>query len=479
MSINTPLLIVILYIIVLYGISWYSTKLTGKGVTGFFLANRGLPTIIIAVMISGMAIGGASTVGVSESSYTRGLAAGMYNAAWAAGALAVGVIGARRFRNMNIATIPELFGRFYSNGGRFIGVLGQLVIMSTILALQYVASGAVLTALLPEYFTFNTGMIVTAVVFVGICLIGGYWAAGLSNFINVIVIYLGLCIGCVAVVSSLGGLGAMSEALPEPHWFSFVEGIGLVTVIGWFIVMITQAIGVQASIQISFAAKDGNTARKGFILGACLILPIGFIAALIGMGAAVKYPGLERAAMALPKIMMDQNPIVSGITLAGLWAADVSTAVGLLLGTSTMLMQDIVKPWLKPHWTPDQELFRSRLMVLLVALCTFIMALQVRSILGTIMIGLSLTTAYTLILMATLFFPSFCRRSSAFWCLIVGLGSILIWQLFPSVRVLPHVIYAAWPAVLITFFVVAAVDKNKSPIPENWARDHIEKGTEA
>jgi SSS family solute:Na+ symporter len=207
------------------------------------------------------------------------------------------------------------------------------------------------------------------------------------------------------------------------------------------------------------------------------IMPIGFISALIGMGAAVKFPGLERAALALPTIIMDQNPIVSGLTLAGLWAADVSTAVALLLGCATMIMQDVIAPLRRGRetWDSKKEMFMSRLMVFVVALVTFLMALQVRSILGTIMIGLSLTTAYTLILLASLFFPQLCRRSSAIWCLIVGLGVILLWQFVPSLRVGPQVIYVAWPMVLITFFLVAALDKNKSPIPENWARDRIEE----
>ncbi|MDR1045770.1 MAG: sodium:solute symporter family protein [Candidatus Adiutrix sp.] len=480
MSINIPLLIVIIYIIMLYAISWYSTKLSKGGAIGFLLANRGLPAIIIAVMIAGLAIGGASTVGVSESSYTKGLSAGMYNAAWAAGAIVVGIVAAKRLRNMNLSTIPELFGKFYTPSARYLGVIGQLVIMLTILALQYVAGGAVLTALLPEYFNFTSGMSVTAVVFVGICLIGGYWAAGLSNFINVIVIYLGLVIGCVSVVSSAGGLGALSAALPEAHWFSFVEGIGFPVVAGWFVVMITQTFGVQAAVQTSFAAKDSKSARNGFIIGGLIILPVGFIAALIGMGAAVKYPGLERAALALPTIMMDQNPVVSGLTLAGLWAADVSTAVGLLLGCATMIMQDVIAPLRRGRktWDNKKEMFMSRVMVLIVAAVTFLMALQVRSILGTIMIGLSLTTAYTMILLASLFFPQWCRRSSAIWCLIVGLGVILIWQFVPSLRFGPQVIYIAWPAVLITFFLVAVLDKNKSPIPENWARDRIEESTD-
>ncbi|MCG8525647.1 MAG: hypothetical protein MI748_04650, partial [Opitutales bacterium] len=123
---NIPLLIVILYIVALYAVSWYSTKLSKTGgAVGYLLAGRGLPSYIVAVMVAGLAVGGVSTVGVAESAYTQGISAGMYNVAWAVGAIIVGLVAAKRFRNMNISTIPELFERYYDKSGRIVGVLGQ------------------------------------------------------------------------------------------------------------------------------------------------------------------------------------------------------------------------------------------------------------------------------------------------------------------------------------------------------------------
>ncbi len=120
-------------------------------------------------------------------------------------------------------------------------------------------------------------------------------------------------------------------------------------------------------------------------------------------------------------------------------------------------------------------MLRSRLLVLLVAGVTFFMALNVRSILGTIMIGLSMTAAYTLILLATIFLPGLCRRSSAFWTLTVGLLVILAWVFVPGVNKLaPHLIYAEWLASLVTFILVAVFDRNKCAIPENFALEPTE-----
>ena len=76
-----------------------------------------------------------------------------------------------------------------------------------------VAGGAILTSLMPGLFSFRTGMLITAMVFVGITLIGGFWAAGLTNVINVLVIYVGIVLGAGLTVGKLGGLSALGVYL--------------------------------------------------------------------------------------------------------------------------------------------------------------------------------------------------------------------------------------------------------------------------
>ena len=47
------------------------------------------------------------------------------------------------------------------------------------------------------------------------------------------------------------------------------------------------ALGTQAVVQISFASKSPASAKGGFILGGLIILPVGFISALIGIAAGL------------------------------------------------------------------------------------------------------------------------------------------------------------------------------------------------
>ncbi len=79
----------------------------------YLLAGRQLPAGVAATMLAGLAVGGASTVGTAEQAYQSGLSAGWYNAAWAAGALLMGLVAATRYRRLEICTLPQLFERHY------------------------------------------------------------------------------------------------------------------------------------------------------------------------------------------------------------------------------------------------------------------------------------------------------------------------------------------------------------------------------
>jgi len=186
---------------------------------------------------------------------------------------------------------------------------------------------------------------------------------------------------------------------------------------------------------------------------------VGFIAALYGIIAAAQFPGLPNAAMALPKVVMSLNPVVAGITLSGLWAADVSTATGLLLGSATLVINDVLKAHIKSDLDQKQELMYSRCIILIISLITYILASTVVGILSTLLIGLSLTTAFTILVLFTMFAPKLCKKSAAVWTLTVGILILVTWTFIPATHIVAHPIYLEWPMCLATFFLVYIFDK--------------------
>ncbi|MDH4258497.1 MAG: sodium:solute symporter family protein, partial [Candidatus Aminicenantes bacterium] len=241
---------------------------------------------------------------------------------------------------------------------------------------------------------------------------------------------------------------------------------GWAVILGWFMVMCTMTFSVQSVVQVSFAAKDSSSASKGFILGGLIILPVGFISAVIGLAATILHPGII-ATEALPRTVLSLSPIVAGLVLAGLWAADVSTASALLVGSATLVVGDVIKRFFAPDLKERGERIVSRVSVFILSVFTYLLAISVSDILNTLLIGLCLTTAYTLVTLMTLFWPQVCRRGHATWTLLTSMSALVLWLIFPQIPSffraihLPHPIYLCWMVSLLTFLLVAIIDNRR------------------
>ncbi len=60
-----PLSIVCVYIVLLFVITWITRRLSRGGMIAYLLAGRNLPFWVVASLLAGLAVGGASTIGVA------------------------------------------------------------------------------------------------------------------------------------------------------------------------------------------------------------------------------------------------------------------------------------------------------------------------------------------------------------------------------------------------------------------------------
>ena len=452
------IVIILAYISVLFGISWYVKRRAASSTEDYVLAGRRLTTPLIMVSIVGLAVGGASTIGVAEQAYKVGLSAGWYTAAWGIGAIVMGLTVAKKYRRLHITTVPELLERYYDRRSMVAGIACQVLVQLVVMSLQYVAGGAVLAALMPDIFTPVTGMFTSAVVFIGITLIGGMWSASQTNILNVTLQYIGITVAAFLIVAMAGGIDVVAIQAPTVTAMDFFSGVGPMTIVTWIVVLITVNISLQAIIQISLGAKDVQTARKGFVIGGLVMLPVGFVAALLGVIASEMYPSISPTT-ALPQLIMSLNPWIAGITLASLWAADVSTACNLLLSAATLYSHDIHKQFIDPQMSDKKYMAITRMSVLLLGLLTLGFALTISGIISTLMAGLSLMTAFAVIVLMTMYAPAYCSRQAAFYTIMASIIVLVAWMVIPAVRVLPHVIYAEWIVCSVTFCGISLVSK--------------------
>ena len=469
---SVSLAILILYIVALFAISWFAKKRSEGTTENYALAGRKLNAPLIGVSIIGLAVGGASTIGVSEHAFKVGLSAGWYTAAWGIGAIIMGMFLAEKYRKANITTVSELIERHHDSKAVVLGVICQIIIQLVIISLQYIAGGSIISAIMPEI-GFKTGVMISAVTFIGITFIGGMWSASLSNILNIILIYAGIAIATVIQFTKVGGLSGLEMNLPANiPWFDPVAGVGIKGIMSWIVVLVTVNLSLQSIIQISLGAKDAATARKGFVWGGILMIPVGFMSALLGICAKAAYP-TANAALALPQAIVELQPLLAGLTLAALWAADVSTACNLLLSAGTLFSKDIYKRYINPACDESKQLSVMRWSVVISGVMTVGMAMMVSGILNTIMMGLSLTAAFSIIVIVALFFPQYACKAAGFNTMLVGLVLLIAWQLVPAIRIFPHVIYMEWVACIITYVVTAIVAPEKKALPAVCPEEEI------
>jgi SSS family solute:Na+ symporter len=229
--------------------------------------------------------------------------------------------------------------------------------------------------------------------------------------------------------------------------------------------MATQAISIQAMSQISFAARSERAAKWGLILGGLISLPAGFMCSYFGITAAAIFPGINPA-LALPTIVTHLSPVIGGVFLAALWAADISTAVGLLMGCSTLVMEDVVKRVYKNGIKPSREMLVSRIATLMVSLFAFLLALTASSIVQVITTALAMMTAFSILILASIYFPRLCKRAAGLPMMVVSLLLWVFWAYGPTTLTEPfkafwggELVYPEWVFCLIIFALAAVFGK--------------------
>ena len=110
---NIPFIIVILYVVLLLGISAVISKKSKESKEDFLLYKGKNNTSITAVTISGLLIGGAFTIWIAENAFTVGLSAGWYNVAWAFGAVIASTFIIKKFRKAGYSTVTKLVESIY------------------------------------------------------------------------------------------------------------------------------------------------------------------------------------------------------------------------------------------------------------------------------------------------------------------------------------------------------------------------------
>jgi Na+/proline symporter len=221
--------------------------------------------------------------------------------------------------------------------------------------------------------------------------VGGFLAVAITDFIQMIVLVIGLSIIAVFSAQLAGGtdqvLAMASKAslwkfLPNP---SFTE---IAFFIGAGVTMMFGSIPQQDVYQRVMSAKSAPTARAGAVIGGASYIMFAFVPMFV-VACAVVVMGDSAMAIAksdyqrlLPTFVMTKMPLVMQILFFGaLLSAIKSTSSATLLAPSTSFVENILKN-LRPEMNDKQALFamRSTIVVFAALVLTYAIAMKGTSI---------------------------------------------------------------------------------------------------
>jgi Na+/proline symporter len=376
---------VVIYWVISVGIGlWAAMRV--KNTADFAAAGHSLPLPIVTAMVFATWFGSEAVLGIPAEFIKEGLGGVVADPFGTALCLIlVGLFFAKHLYNRRMLTIGDFFREKY---GRTVEVLVTLCIVASYLgwvAAQIKALGLVFNVVSDGAISQDLGMIIGACSVLVYTLFGGMWSVAITDFVQMIVIVIGMLYISGEMTSMTGGFTMVIEHAAAAGKFSFWPDMNLVAILGFTAALCTMMLGSipqQDVFQRISSSKNVNIAVQASILGGILYFVFAFVPMYLTYSATLIDPALvdryinTDSQMILPKLIMEHAPVFAQIMFFGaLLSAIKSCASATLLAPSVSFAENIVRGFYK-HLS-DQELLKiMRITVLFFTIAVTLFAMN-------------------------------------------------------------------------------------------------------
>jgi SSS family transporter len=436
---NTTLItFVVLYLLGTLALgAWAGTRI--KNTSDFAIAGRSLPLIMVITTTFATWFGAETVMGIPAKFVQSGLGA-IVEDPFGAGTclILVGLFFAAKLYKQNLLTIGDFYRQRYGKGVEVFCSCAIILSYLGWVAAQITALGLVFTVLTQGAMSETAGMIVGTLAVLIYVVIGGFLAVAWTDFIQMIVLVIGLSVIAVFSADLAGGAGPVLEMARNKELFNFLPPPTFTEIamfIGAAVTMMLGSIPQQDVFQRVMSAKDANTARNGAVIGGISYILFAFVPMFI-IACAVVVMGNEALEMAandyqrvLPTFVLTKMPLIMQILFFGaLLSAIKSCSSATLLAPSTSFVENILKN-LRPGMSDRQQLFAMRATIVIFAALVLMYAIAMR---GTSIYEL-VSTAYQVTLVgafAPLAVGLYWKRATTQGAIVSISAGVLTWLLF-------------------------------------------------
>ena len=359
-------------------IGWWASRFV-KNTSDFVIAGRRLPFYMVTCGLFAEWFGSETLMGSTKEFLEGGILSVIEEPFGAALCLIlVGLLIARPMYRLDILTFSDYFRLRFNQKAEIVSAI--MIVPSYLgwIAAQLIALAIVFNVIsgVPVLY----GICGCALLVMLYTYVGGMWAVSITDFVQTIMIVVGLLFVLVEVMTQVGGFQYLIAKQPEGFFNFFPTNPTKMDWVKYFAAWITVGLGSipqQDVFQRVMSAKDEKTAVRASYASGVLYLTIAFIPLFIGLAGRELYPDLisegKDVQMLIPQMVLQHgNLLIQVLFFGALMSAILSTTSGAILAPSTVIGENLVKPFMK-NKTDKKTLLVMRLSVIFVtALSTFI-----------------------------------------------------------------------------------------------------------
>lgn len=370
MLIKILVLVIFAASMVIIGIT---TRKSSRGVDGFVLGGRSIGPWLTAFAYGTSYFSAVIFIGYAgQFGWSYGLSAtwiGLGNAV--IGSLLAWVLLGNRTRiitrHLRVSTMPEFFEKRY--GSKAIKTASAVIVF--LFLIPYTASvynglSTLFASAFPNI-PYNVWIIIMAAFTAVYVMLGGYRATAVNDFVQGLVMLVGIAAVVICAVNVQGGLTGVMQGLSaidsgSPHGgFTSPLGPDPLNLIGVVILTSLGTWGLPQMVQKFYAIKDRAAVVRGSVISTIFAVVVAGGSYFLGglgrlfcttdasVGGRVLIKTLSNGAPAydsiVPAILENSVPeILFGLVVVLVLSASMSTLASLVLSSSSTITVDIIKP---------------------------------------------------------------------------------------------------------------------------------------
>lgn len=359
------------------------------------------------------------------------------------------------------------------------GVLGVMMLFFLVpmMGAQIIGAGVIVHVFtgLPEW----VGVVGMGIIVILYCMSGGMKGAMMTDVIQGSLMIATAVITFIVSVVMGGGFSNINHTLQSMNeayltfpgangympWTYYVSNIVL-----WsFFTM-----GQPHLFTKFFAMKDHKTMFKAILLGTAGMF---FSATLIewaGVNGIASIQNIEKADQIIPMILQrGMNPFLASIFIAGIVAAGMSTIDGILVTTTGAVTRDIYQKIINKDATDENVMKLSKVVTVIIGIIVICFGVfQPGSIFEINLFAFSGMAIFVVPILFGIYWKK-ATAKGAIASVIVGIISLLLFTLNPSVKALAMGFHALFPTTIIASIVMIVVSKFTETPPQETIDRHF------